>query len=225
MALLSSYLELKTVAAGSHDWEKEMECAVLKREGTNELVAEMLEQFVAAAEHQFKVVGPDEDQSAGGAAGLAKTNSTSDRMLAEQLGREAAGQTELSDAEMAQRLQNEAFGGSAAAPAATAQSDADAQLAQQLAQELNPNAAGGAGAAGSGAAAGPAAATDLVCRFKVVAEHVAQAGSVVTITSAEYGQVRCRLPPIIMPGQELQVRLGQDTSGDADGAPLAESVP
>lgn len=70
------------------------------REVMNPTVSEMVEQFVAAAEHQYKVVGPDlEPQSRdnrpsaaeGGGGALARATSSGDRMLAEQLGREAAG--------------------------------------------------------------------------------------------------------------------------------------
>ena len=110
-ALLSSYMNLTTVPKGEHEWMKEFVCADLTRDGentshpsralvsvgvferllafagTNELVKEMLDQFVAAAEHQFKVVGPDEPS--GGAAALNKTMSprsqaVADSMLAQQ---------------------------------------------------------------------------------------------------------------------------------------------
>ena len=91
-----------------------------------------------------------------------------------RLGKEATETNAHSDMEMAQRLQNEAFGGSAPA---SAQSDADAALAAQLQAELNPG-AGGAVAGGAGSAAVTSA---LVCKFTVTMEHVAKAGQVCKI--------------------------------------------
>jgi hypothetical protein len=195
--LLSSFLNLHTLPKGSHDWEEEIPCANLEREGTNELVAEMLEQFVAAAEHQFKVVGPD-DTGGSGSGGLGdglgrqmspRSQSEADRMLAEQLGKEATATNAHADQEMAERLQAEAFGGGAGgAGANNAQSDADAALAAQLQAELNPAAAGSAGAIAGGTANATSAATNaLVFRFKVTMDHVAKAGQIATVNSPEFG--------------------------------------
>ena len=95
-AALSPYLNLQTVAAGEREWEKSFVCAVQKREGTNELVGQMLEQMIKAAEHQYRVLGPDSAADSGSSAAKAATSggglgersmSASDRMLAEQLGR------------------------------------------------------------------------------------------------------------------------------------------
>ena len=51
-------MKLTVVPKGAHDWEKEFQCANLEREGTNELVQTMLQQFVAAAEHQVSHTPP-----------------------------------------------------------------------------------------------------------------------------------------------------------------------
>lgn len=189
--LLSSYMNVTTIPKGSHDWEKEFPCAHLEREGANELVEKMLEQFVAAAEHQFTVVGPDEDggggASRGGSGGSTmspRSQSEADRLLAQQLGQEATATNAHSDQLMAERLQAEAFGGAGAAN--NAQSDADAALARQLQAELNPGTQ--QPAASGNSSANSAAATDaLVFRFKVTMEHVAKAGQVTTVNSPEFG--------------------------------------
>lgn len=179
--LLSSYMNMTVIPKGSHDWEKELPCANLEREGTNELVQTMLDQFVAAAEHQFKVVGPDADGSGSGIERQMspRSQSEADRMLAEQLGNEAVATNAHDDQQLAERLQAEAFGGGAANGA---QSDADAALARQLQAELNPGSQQPGASGGSGAGS-----VSLLFRFKVTTEHIANAGQITTVRSPEFG--------------------------------------
>ena len=161
-------------------------------------------------------------------------------MLAEQLGQEATAVNTHSDQQMAERLQAEAESGSTA--------QADAALARQLQAELNPGA--GSGGANPTAAAGALVCRFKVTMEhvaqagQITTVHSPEFGAFeppkavaptpdtlsvfvflclcLVCACSTAGDVRCRLPAIIMPGLELQVTLGQ-TVGDEP--PLAVAAP
>ena len=143
-----------------------LDAAAGAQDQTNAMAQEMMRQFAAAAEHQYRVIGPDD--AAGGAAGEGKsgradeagpvqTNSereASDAMLAEQLGREEQEASDLASRQQAERMRAEASD-CAARPASGVrgmQSATDEALARQLQAEIDGSDGGQGAAKAAGAA-------------------------------------------------------------------------
>lgn len=66
--------------------------------------------------------------------------------------------------------------------------------------------------------------------FTVQPEHIARAGQDITVQSPEWGAVRVRLPPIVMPGQQLAATVGgtepaQPVAAAAGGVAAAAAAP
>ena len=72
--VLGRYMELKVVPATANKWEKALPCCLMRRQGqTNAIVQEMMRQFVAAAEHQYRVIGLDDAVSEAAGSERAQT--------------------------------------------------------------------------------------------------------------------------------------------------------